>query len=189
MDKYGIITVLFFSNNANPIFAQRKPNGKLRLLVDLRRINSLITDQYTNNSHPANTFSDASQYLAGISLFCKLDCSQAYHCLQMADKRSMKTLSFNFGIKTFDHGRRAQGLRGSVSELSSSKRVHLDPVVKADQCDQNMDDIRIAANSITDLTRNIRAVCECIHKTMLNLTIEKTVLGSDKSKSLETPSH
>ena len=42
MHKYGIITVLPLSKYANPIFAQRKPNGKLRLLVDLRKINTLI---------------------------------------------------------------------------------------------------------------------------------------------------
>ena len=36
MHKYGIITVPPFSKYASPIFAQRKPNGKLRLLVDLR---------------------------------------------------------------------------------------------------------------------------------------------------------
>ena len=52
MDKYGIITVLPFSKYASPIIAQRKPNGKLRLLVDLRKINTLIADDYTNNNHP-----------------------------------------------------------------------------------------------------------------------------------------
>ena len=44
MNKYGIITVLPFSKYASPIFAQRKPNGKLRLLVDHRKISSLIAD-------------------------------------------------------------------------------------------------------------------------------------------------
>ena len=44
MHKYGIITVLPFSKYASPIFAQRKPNGKLRVLVDLRKINTLIAD-------------------------------------------------------------------------------------------------------------------------------------------------
>ena len=87
MHKNGIITVLPFSKYASPIFAQRKPNGKLRLLVDLRKINSLIADDYTNNNHPVSTLSDATQHLAGKSLFCKLDCSQAYHCLQMVGRR------------------------------------------------------------------------------------------------------
>ena len=101
MHKYGIITVLPFSKYANPIFAQRKPNGKLRLLVDLRKINSLIADDYTNKNHPVSTLSDAAQHLEGKSLFCKLDCSQSYHCLQMADQRSVEMLAFNFASRTF----------------------------------------------------------------------------------------
>ena len=83
--KYGIITVVPFSKFAKPILAQRKPNGNLRLFVDLRKIDSLIVDEYTNNNHPVKTLSDTAQHLAGKSLFCKLDCSQAYHCLRMAD--------------------------------------------------------------------------------------------------------
>ena len=43
LHRYGIITTLPFSKYASPIFAQKKPNGKLRLLVDLRKINNLIS--------------------------------------------------------------------------------------------------------------------------------------------------
>ena len=96
MHKYGIITVLPFSNYESHIFAQRKPNGKLCLPVDPWKINSLIADDYTNNIHPVSTLSDAAQLLAGTSLFCKLDCSQAYHCLQMPDQRSVEMLAFIF---------------------------------------------------------------------------------------------
>ena len=118
MHKYGIITVLPFSKYASPIFAKRKPNGKLRLLVDLRKINTLIADDYINNIHPVSTLSDAAQHLAGKSLFCKLDCSQAYHCLQMADQRSVEMLAFNFASRTFAYKRLAQGLSRSVSAFS-----------------------------------------------------------------------
>ena len=96
MHKYGIITVLPFSKYASPIFAQRKPKGKLRLLVDLRKTNSLIGDDCTNKNHPVSTLSDAAQHFAGEFLFCKLDYSQACHCLQMADQRSVKMFAFNF---------------------------------------------------------------------------------------------
>ena len=177
MHKYGIITVLPFSKYASPIFAQRKPNGKLRLLVDLRKINSLIADNYTKNNHPVSTLSDAAQHLAGKSLFCKLDCSQAYHCLQMADQRSVEMLAFNFASRTFAYKRLAQGLSRSVSAFSSFMREYLDPVVKADQCAQYLDDIGIAANNATDLTRNIRAVFKCIRQAGLKLTIEKCHFG------------
>ena len=44
LHKYGIITVLLFSKYASRLFPQKKPNGKLRLLVDLRKNNSLIAD-------------------------------------------------------------------------------------------------------------------------------------------------
>ena len=178
MHKYEIITVLPFSTYASPIFAQRKPNGKLRLLVDLRKINTLIADDYTNNNHPVSTLSDAAQHLAGKSLFCKFDCSQAYHCLQMADQRSVEMLAFNFASRTFAYKRLAQGLSRSVSAFSSFMREYLDPIVKADQCAQYVDDIGIAAKIATDLNRNIRAVFhQCIRKAGLKLTIEKCHFG------------
>ena len=177
MHKYGIVTILPFSKYASPIFAQRKPNGKLRLLVDLRKINSLIADDYTNNNHAVSTLSDAAQHLAGKSLICKLDCSQACHCLQMADQRSVEMLAFNFARRIFAYKRLAQGLSRSVSAFSSFMREYLDLVVKADQCAQNVDDFGIAANNATDLTRNVRAVFKCIRQAGLKLTIKKCHFG------------
>ena len=55
--------------------------------------------------------------------------------------------------------------------FSSFMREYLDPVVKADQCVQNVDDFGIGANDATDLTRNIRAVFQCIRNPGLKLTI------------------
>ena len=173
MHKNGIITVLPFSKYASPIFAQRKLNGKLRHFVDLRKINTLVADDNTNNNHPVSTLSDAAQHWAGKSLFCKLDCSQAYHCLQMADQRSVEMLAFNLASRNFAYKRLPQGLSRSVSAFSSFMREYLDPVVKADQCAQYVDDIGIAANNATDLTRKIRAVFQCIRIAGLKLTIEK----------------
>ena len=60
MHKYGIIAVLPFSTNASPIFAERKPNGKLRLLLYLRKLNTLIADDHTNIIQPVSTLSDAA---------------------------------------------------------------------------------------------------------------------------------
>ena len=185
MYRYGIITTLPFSKYASPIFAQRKPNGKLRLLVDLRKTNALILDDYiNNNNHPVSTLSDAAQHLAGKKFFCKLDCSQAYHCLQMADQRSKEMLAFNFASWTFAYKRLAQGLSRALSAFSSFMREYLDKVIKADQCAQYVDDIGIAVNTVTQLIRNIRAVFECIRKTGLKLTIEKCHFGVTETEFL-----
>ena len=53
----------------------------------------------------------------------------------------------------------------------------MDPVVKADQCAQYVNDIGIAADNATDLTRNIRAVFKRIRQAGLKLTIEKRHFG------------
>ena len=177
LHKYGIITTLPFSKYASPIFAQRKPNGKLRLLVDLRKINTLIADDYINNNHPVSSLTDAAQHMAGKNLFCKLDCSQAYHCLQMADQQSIELLAFNFASRTFAYRRLAQGLSRSLSAFSSFIREYLDPVVKADQCAQYVDDIGIAANTPEQLIKNLRAVFQCLRKAALKLSMTKCHFG------------
>ena len=177
LHKYGIITTLPFSKHASPIFAQKKPNGKLRLLVDLRKINNLISDDYINNNHPVSALVDAAQHLAGKKLFCKLDCSQAYHCLPMADQRSIETLAFNFASRTFAYRRLAQGLSRALSAFYSFMREYLDKVIKADQCAQYVDDIGIA-NDADHLITNLRATFICIQEAGLKLTMHKCHFGA-----------
>ena len=118
--KYGIIITLPFIKYASRIFAQKKPNGKLRLLVDLREEITLIADNYFINNHSVSTLTDAVQPMTGKNLFCKLDCSQTYHCLQMVDQKSIEFLAFNFASRTFAYRRLAQGLSCSLSTFSSS---------------------------------------------------------------------
>ena len=178
--KYGIITTLPFSKYASPIFAQRKPNGKLRLLLDLRKINTLIADDYINNNHPVSTLTDAAQHMAGKNLFCKLDCSQAYHCLQMADQQSIELLAFNFASRTFAYRRLAQGLSRSLPAFSSFIREYLDPVIKADQCAQHVDESGIAANTPEQLIKNLRTVLQCLRKAGLKLSMAKCHFGVQK---------
>ena len=178
LHKYGIISTLPFSKYASPVFAQKKSNGKLRLLVDLRKINNLISDDYIINNHPVSTLTDTAQHMAGKKLFCKLDCSQAYHCLQMADQRSLEMLAFNFASRIFAYRRLAQGLSRALSVFSSFMRDYLDRVIKADQCAQYVDDIGIAANDTEHLIKNLRATFECIREAGLKLTMHKCHFGA-----------
>ena len=146
--------------------------------MDLRKINHLITEDYINNNHRVSTLSDAAQHMAGKKLFCKLDCSQAYHCLQMADYQSIQMLAFNFASRTFDYRRLAQGLSRSLSEFSSFMREYLDKAINADKCAQYVDDIGIAANDAKQLCANIRTVFECIRNAGLKLTLSKCYFKS-----------
>ena len=111
MQKYGISIVLAFSQYAIPFFARNEPIGKLGLLVVLKKNNTI---------HPVSTL--PAQHLARKSLLCKLDCSQASHCLQMVDEWSVEMPAFNFASGTFAYKRLAQGLSRSVSVFSCFMR-------------------------------------------------------------------
>ena len=69
LHKYGVFTTLSFSEYASPIFALRKPNGKLSLLVDLRKINNLLSDDYINTNQHISKPTGAAHRMAGKTFF------------------------------------------------------------------------------------------------------------------------
>ena len=180
LHKYRIITTVPFPKYASPLFAQKKPNGKLPLLLDLRKTNNLISDDYIGNNHPVSTLTDAAQHMAWNKLFCKLDCSPANHCLHVADQRSIEMLAFNFASCSFAYRRLAQGLSRTLSGYSSFMRKYLEKVIKADQCAQYVYDIGIAANDADHLFANLRATFKCIQEAGLKLTMHKCRFGATK---------
>ena len=169
MQEYEIITTLPHSKYSSSIFAQRKPNGKLRILVDLRRINHLIKNDYGEHNHPVTTIADAAQHLAGKKYFCKLDCSQAFHCIPKADEQSVQLLSFILVLEL---------LQRCVI------REYLDPLVKADQCAQYVDDIGIAAHTPEELITNLELVFQQLDKAGLKLSMGKCEFGQKQIEYL-----
>ena len=69
--------------------------------------------------------------MAGKILFCKLDCFQAYHCLQMADRRSEEMLAFKCASRPFAYRTLTQRLSQALSAFSSFMRECLDEVIEA----------------------------------------------------------
>ena len=100
MHFYNLITSLPHSKYSSPVFEQRKESGKLTISIDLRRINHLLRNDYMNSIFPMPNMSDASNHFASKTLFSKFDCSQAYHCVQMADEKSKQLMAFNFASRT-----------------------------------------------------------------------------------------
>ena len=172
LHKYGIITTLPLSKYASPIFAQRKPMENYAFWLTPAKLTHL-SQMITSTS----TLTDAAQHMAGKNLFCKLDCSQAYHCLQMADQQSIELLAFNFASRTFAYRRLVQGLSRSLSAFLSFIGEYLDPVIKADQCAQYVDDIGIAANTPEQMIKNLQAVFQCLRKAGLKLRMAKCQFG------------
>ena len=86
---------------------------------------------------------DSTANLAGKSIFAKMDCSQAYFSMQMADERSMQLIAFNFGGRTFAFKRLAQGLYRSLTAFSSCVSKHLQSCVASDKCFVYFDDLEV----------------------------------------------
>ena len=184
MQYYEIITTLPFSKYSSPIFAQRKSSGKLRILIDLRRINHLLRHDYTNNNLPIPTMTDAAAHLAGKKIFAKMDCSQAYFSMQMADELSVQLLAFNFGGRTFAFKRLAQGLSRSPTAFSSCVSKPLQSCIAADKCFVYFDDLGSGAEDGINLIKNLEHIFACIQKTGFKLSIEKCQFGIKKNKFL-----
>ena len=119
--------MLSHSKYNSPIFDHRKSSGILRTFIDLRRVNHLRHD-CLNSKFPISNMTDATNHFAGKNLFCKLDCSQAYHCIKMANDLSVQLLALNFASRTFAYNCLAQGLNKSVTGLSSFDKHYLDPL-------------------------------------------------------------
>ena len=132
-----------------------------------------MADDYINNNQPVSTLTDAAQHMAREILFRKFDCSQAYHCLQMADQQSVKRLTFNFQSRTLAYRRLAKGLGRSLSAFFSCIRECLDPVIKGDHSEQHIDDFGIGANTIQQFIKNAGAVFQCLRKACYKLVLAK----------------
>ena len=184
MQYYDIITTLPFSRYSSPIFAQRKSSGKLRILIDLRRINHLLRHDYNNNNYPIPTMADATAHLAGKTIFAKMDCSQAYFSMQMADNLSVQLLAFNFGGRTFAFKRLAQGLSRSPTAFSSCVSKHLQSCVASDKCFVYFDDLGSGANDGNTLIDNLEQIFRCIQSLGFKLSIEKCQFGIPKIRFL-----
>ena len=66
---------------------------------------------------------DAVNQFAGKKLFCKLDCSQAYHCLQMADDVSVQLLSFNFASRIYVESKKIDKFLSKMKMPQTVKQV------------------------------------------------------------------
>ena len=184
LQYYGILRTLPYSKYSSPIFAQRKPNGKMRILVDLRRINHILRHDYDQFNFPIPSMAEANSHMANKVYFSKLDCSQAYHVFQMADERSVQLLAFNFESRTFAYQRLAQGLNRSATAFSSFIRKYLETDIAADRCASFMDDVCTATNTFEEHLNALDHVFASLTRSGLRLTVKKCEFGVPEIKYL-----
>ena len=147
LQKFNIITTLSHSNYNSPIIVHHKWSGKLKILIDLRRVNHLLRHDCVYSNFPFSNMTDATNQFAGKKLFCKLNCSQAYHCVQVEDDLPVLLVAFSFASQTFAYNCLAQGLSKYVTGSSSFIRQYLNPCLVAKVFTHFMDEIAAGVNN------------------------------------------
>ena len=102
-----------------PIFCKTETERKTKTNSRAQKDQQLYLSRLFLEQLPNSTLYDAAPHPRDQELFPKVDCSQAYHCLQMADDRSMELLTFDFASCKFAYKSLAQGLDQSLSAFSS----------------------------------------------------------------------
>ena len=174
MQEYDVRSTLSFSKHSSSTFPQTKRSSKLGHLVDLRRNNQLTEHDCNEHNNPGTTNADPAQHIAGKKGLCMSDCSQIYHCLEMADEQSIQLLPINLGFWTFAYKRSPRDHNRSPWAFNSFVPEHLDAVVKPDRCAQYVADLGIAANTTDEMVQNIELVFHCIEKAGLKLSIDES---------------
>ena len=121
---------------------------------------------------------DATNHFAGKNLFWKLDCSQADHCVQMADDLPVQLLAINFASRTFAYNCLAQGLNKTVTGFSSFVKHYLDPCLAAKVCTQFMDDIAVEVNNFVEMIPALRKIFDCWRESGWKLSAHNFEFGT-----------
>ena len=82
----------------SPVVIGPKPNGKIRLCVDMRQPNRAITRE----RHITPTLEDILAEVVGSKFFSTLDLDQAYHQLELVEEsRYITTFSTHIGLRRY----------------------------------------------------------------------------------------
>lgn len=76
----GIIEPVKTSRWISPLVMQPKPDGDVRVCVDMRRANEAVIREY----HPMPTMEEFMPYLAEVTVFSKIDVKQAFHQVELS---------------------------------------------------------------------------------------------------------
>ena len=123
---------------------------------------------------------DATNHFAGKNWFCKLDWSQAYHCVEITDDLSVQLLAFNFASRTFAYNCLARGLNKSVRGFNSIVQHYLDPCLASNVCTHFMDDIAAGVNFFDEMIPALRKILDCLRESGLKLSAHKREFGTTK---------
>lgn len=165
----GIIEEVAGTDWVAPVVAARKPDGSLRLCIDLRQLNKwVVVDQY-----PLPNITELLTLLSGAMVFSTIDLASAYHQIEL-DELSRSYTSFITPFGTFRFIRMPFGL---VSAAAVFQRVMERTLEGCEGICIYQDDILVFGRDTVEHEQRLTAVLEKLQDANLTIKLEKCKFG------------
>ena len=153
----------------SPLVAVPKPNGEVRVCVDMRQANQAILRE----RHPIPTVEETLQELHGAAVFSKLDLKWGYHQIELdPDSRGITTFATHQGL--WRYKRLMFGISSAPEAYQSiiQQSLHGCPGVR-----NISDDIIVYGKNQAEHDQNLEAVLQRIKDKGLTLNKQKCLFG------------
>jgi hypothetical protein len=150
-----------------PVFFVPKKDGSLQLCVDYRGLNQISR----KNRYPLPLISEAIDRLSGAKFYTKLDISNAYHGVRVAEGEEWKT-AFHTRYGHYEYTVMPFGLANTPavfqSYINATLRPYLDVFVIT-----YLDDIVVYSNTAEEHREHVRTVLKALLQAVLYLKLRK----------------
>ena len=159
---------------ASPLVLARKKNGKIRVCVDYRKVNSLTN----KDAFPLPRVQDCLDTVAGSILFSTLDLTAGYHQVRVKEESIPKT-AFVTKYGHFEYVTMPFGLTNAPATFQRVMELALNGL-QWDICLIYLDDILIFSRTFTEHLQRLKQVVHRIKEAGLKLKPEKCHLFQEE---------
>jgi len=168
MEKLGVIEKSK-SPSSNPLVVARKPNGKIRLCLDSRKLNEITV----KDAFPLPLINDILGRLTGTAYLSSIDLKDAFWQVELAEEDREKTAFTVPGRGLFQFRRMPFGLCNAAQSLSRLMHQVIGNDLEPDVFTY-LDDIVIATKTFETHVQRLKQVAERLKSAGLTISIEKS---------------
>ena len=164
------------SSFVSPVVVAPKPNGDIRLCLDMRQANAAIVRE----RHPIPTIEEMLLDMSKSNVFSKLDLKWGFHQLLLhPDSRSITTFTTHVGLFRYKR------LLFGVSSAPEIYQNEIRKVIQGIPGVANMsDDLVVHGKDKSEHDKRLRQVFERLRRNGLTLNQDKSVFGVDEIEFL-----
>ena len=170
LEKLGVIEKVNTPTSwINPLVAVEKPNGDVRICLDMRQANQAIQRE----KHPVPTVEETLQEISSAKLFTKLDLNMAFHQIELdPDSRDITTFAAPNGLYRYTR------LLFGVNMATEKFQNLIWQVLKDCPGTHNLhDDILVVGKDEREHDRNLEKTLQKLEECGLTLNYDKCLIG------------